>query len=245
MPEISWNSVYFDGEYDWSSGGEEWSQHWGGSEAQWFGSLYPRLHRLLPTERILEIAPGFGRWTRFLLPVCKSYVGIDISGGCIAACQDRFKDNKSARFYQNDGLSLDMADGTFDLIFSFDSLVHAEDNVIAAYIPQIMRKLRAPTGVAFVHHSNIAGLPVGTEIKHARAASVSAGLVADLVAYHGGKIIVQECVNWDATSLDLTDCFSLFGREDHPNSTVAVQLKNPRYMDEAVIIREAQSPYSS
>jgi hypothetical protein len=27
---------------------------WGGSEPQWFGSLYPRLHRFLPARAILE-----------------------------------------------------------------------------------------------------------------------------------------------------------------------------------------------
>ena len=70
MPELDWNKAVFDGNYDWRQGGEEWSAPWGGSEAQWFGSLYPRLHRLLPAGRILEIAPGFGRWTKFLIPAC-------------------------------------------------------------------------------------------------------------------------------------------------------------------------------
>ena len=43
MPDLQWNIAAWDGSYDWSTGGEEWSQVWGGSEAQWFGSLYPRL----------------------------------------------------------------------------------------------------------------------------------------------------------------------------------------------------------
>ena len=50
-----------------------------GSEAQWFGCLYPRLHRLLLTGRILEIALGFGRRTNFLISACSNYIGFDLS----------------------------------------------------------------------------------------------------------------------------------------------------------------------
>jgi hypothetical protein len=46
MPEIAWNQATWSGGYDWKTAGEEWSETWGGSEAQWFGSLLPRLHRL-------------------------------------------------------------------------------------------------------------------------------------------------------------------------------------------------------
>ena len=32
-------------------------------DSQWFGLIFPRIHAFLPTGTILEIAPGFGRWT--------------------------------------------------------------------------------------------------------------------------------------------------------------------------------------
>ena len=73
MPDVNWNLIAWDG-YDWSDRGEGFSEPWGGSEAQWFGSLYPRLHRFLPAKNILEIGPGVGRWTKFLLPLCERYV---------------------------------------------------------------------------------------------------------------------------------------------------------------------------
>ena len=54
----------------------------------------------------------------------------------------------------NDGRSLDMIeDGSVDFAFSFDSLVHADAEVIAGYLRELERKL-APEGVGFVHHSN-------------------------------------------------------------------------------------------
>src|SRR5262249_37074676 len=136
MPELSWNASFWNGGYDWSAGGEEWSETWGGSEAQWFGSLYPRLHRFLPTTAILEIAPGFGRWTKHLIPACSQYFAVDLSQECIDACRQAFARYKHATFLKNDGLSLiGVRDGICDLVFSFDSLVHCEDDVLQSYIP--------------------------------------------------------------------------------------------------------------
>ena len=43
-------------------------------------------------------------------------------------------------------------------VFSFDSLVYAENDVIAAYLSQLARKL-SPDGVGFIHHSNIGAYP--------------------------------------------------------------------------------------
>src|SRR6266567_7931064 len=52
--------------YDWRDAGEEWSESWGTSAAQWSGAILPRIQGCLPTGTILEIGPGFGRWTNYL-----------------------------------------------------------------------------------------------------------------------------------------------------------------------------------
>jgi hypothetical protein len=44
--------------------------------------------------------------------------------------------------------------GSVDFAFSFDSLVHAEADVIQAYVEQLASILR-PGGAAFIHHSNL------------------------------------------------------------------------------------------
>ena len=243
MPELSWNAEYWGGGYDWKTGGggEEWSIPWGGSEPQWFGTLYPRLHRFLPSRAILEIAPGFGRWTKFLLPACEEYFGIDLSHECVQACESAFAKSQHARFIQNDGLSLSIApDAHFDFVFSFDSLVHAEMEVLDSYVPQILGKL-TPGGVAFVHHSNLAALATDVENNHARARSVSAEKVAGLVAESGGKILVQERVSWFAPHLN--DCFTLFARKEHPDTAPPARIENARLSEEASIVRDAQAPY--
>jgi hypothetical protein len=54
VPDLNWNKTVWGSTYGWQAGGEEWSETWGSSEAQWFGSIFPRLHRFLPARRILE-----------------------------------------------------------------------------------------------------------------------------------------------------------------------------------------------
>src|SRR5271165_1411052 len=97
MPDVAWNGKMWGQDYKWPDAGEIWSIAWGGSDAQWYGSLYPRLHCLLPTRRILEIAPGYGRWTKFLLNSCNDYLGIDLAEACITECRARFAAASHAR----------------------------------------------------------------------------------------------------------------------------------------------------
>jgi hypothetical protein len=51
--------------YEWIAAGEEWSEPWGGSAAQWFGNI---LHTCLPADAILEIDSGFGHWLELSQP---------------------------------------------------------------------------------------------------------------------------------------------------------------------------------
>jgi SAM-dependent methyltransferase len=242
VPDLNWNKVTWDGAYHWNEAGEEWSTTWGGSEAQWFGSIYPRLHRFLPARRILEIAPGFGRWTRYLVPACEDFVGIDLSDKCTVACQRRFASARHAQFITNDGRSLEAAeDRTFDLIFSFDSLVHAEYDVLAFYIPQIISKLSS-TGVAFIHHSNLLTYNGTIGQPHGRALTVSADAVADLVYRASGTVLTQEIVNWGGEHL--IDCLTLCSHKNTFPSVQPVRYKNSMFMNEATLIKDFQSPYS-
>lgn len=242
MPSLDWNFSLWDQKYDWTSAGEEWSSWWGGSEAQWLGCIYTRIHRHLPARKILEIAPGHGRWTRYLLPFCESYVGIDLSGQAVDACKQRFSQVPNATFFQNDGISLqDAPNQSFDFIFTFDSLVHAEVDVLRAYMPQLIAKL-TDRGVAFIHHSNFHEMPHGTENPHSRALSVSAKIFQDLVCEFGGKVLIQEVINWGGSNL--IDCFTTFGKANSYCDFKTVQLVNNHWVDEMNIVREAQSHYS-
>src|SRR5438876_1112599 len=79
--------------YDWKDAGEEWSTPWGTSSAQWSGAILPRIRDCLPTDTILEIAPGYGRWTQYLKDYCRELSIVDRIDECIAACGHRFAAN--------------------------------------------------------------------------------------------------------------------------------------------------------
>lgn len=242
MPDLEWNKAYWDGSYDWKGRGEEWSASWGGSETQWFGSLYPRIHRHLPASGILEIAPGFGRWTKFLMRHCAgNYYGVDMSQECIAHCNHVFAGATHAVFCVNDGVSLDMVpDESVTFVFSFDSLVHAELDVHERYVPQILRKMK-PAGVAFIHHSNWAAAGETKPNTHCRGETVSAEGYAAIVERSGGQVLLQECLNWGTDSL--IDAFTMFA---HPGRRQAAgeRLLNRRFMQEAAILKDIQSAYN-
>lgn len=242
MPDIFWNRGVWGSTYSWPAGGEEWSKSWGGSEAQWFGSIFPRLHRFLPARRILEIAPGLGRWTKFLIPACDAFVGIDLSEKCTDACRRTFADAGHATFLTNDGRSLtETQDRSFDVVFSFDSLVHAEQDVMASYVPEILRKLSS-IGVAFIHHSNLHAYGNTIDNPHARGTTVSADIVAKLITHNGGTVLVQEVVNWGCDHL--IDCLTLFSRREAYPFHKPIRLNNPVFMGEAKLIDSFQSHYS-
>src|SRR6476620_7829470 len=116
--------------YDWREAGEEWSQPWGSSAPQWAGTIFPRIRECLPAGTILEIAPGYGRWSHYLKDYCENLILIDLAEQCIEACKKRFSSSSHITYHVNDGRSLEIIpDESIDFVFSFDSLIHAEADV--------------------------------------------------------------------------------------------------------------------
>jgi ubiquinone/menaquinone biosynthesis C-methylase UbiE len=250
MPSVEQNRAEWNEKYDWKQTGDEWSKSWGGSRMQWYGSLLPRLHAFLPAPTILEIAPGFGRWTQFLKDQCTSLIVVDLAERCIQACQERFAGVSHIAYHVNDGKSLAMVpDHAVDFVFSFDSLVHAEDDVIQAYIAQLSGKLRG-NGVAFIHHSNLGEYPFYQRIAkypkvrrvlrtlrvieketHWRAYSVTAAKVAQHAEDNHLRCISQEKIPW-GTKRALIDCMSVIVRADSSWPQQNQIIRNPEFKQE-------------
>src|SRR5438477_5096853 len=66
MPRVEENRSFWGETYNWPQAGEEWSTGWGGARMQWYGSILPRVNAFVPADTILEIGPGYRRWTAFL-----------------------------------------------------------------------------------------------------------------------------------------------------------------------------------
>jgi hypothetical protein len=152
-------------------------------------------------------------------------------------------------------------DHSVDFIFSFDSLVHAEADVLDAYLSQFKRILRLD-GAAFIHHSNYRSQTVHKAVMAMtrvrglrrlvwrlrlggiqpndqwRAVTMSAARFSTFCTRYGLRCIQQELINWDASFL--IDCFSTAVRDDStkwPQEPLIIN--NPTFTEEVARIRAA------
>lgn len=194
---------------------------------QWHDTILPKIQSYVPTDRIVEIACGYGRWTQFLKDLCTNLTVIDLSEECIRACQQRFAEHNHIEYQVNDGKSLEMIpESSVDFLFTYDSLVHADDSVLEAYLRQLPRILKHD-GVAFIHHSNLGEYSCNASVirnipmieraftmivnletnLHGRDSRVSAKSVETLAKENGLQCIRQEILRWGTRRMQI-DCIS-------------------------------------
>lgn len=253
MPTIAANTERWT-KHEWVRRGDEWSPggNPAGTDLLWWRTLLPRIRTLIPARTILEIGPGYGRWTEYLKTVCEHLIAIDVTPACIEFCRERFAGDSRLEFHVNDGTSLDVAaTGSVDFVFSFDSLVHAEGDVLDRYVDQLSRIL-TPTGSAFIHHSNLGAFVDSrtNDVKryvtkrHWRAATMSARRMREAARRAGLECVSQELINWigrgrnadrprlAGRALPLTDCLSILRRNPDPSTRPTRVVVNPTFVDE-------------
>ena len=258
MPSLEWNKQQWGTKYPWSANGDEWSYSFGSASAHWFAFILPRLHRYLPDisapgSRIVEIAPGHGRWTQFLLNHCKTLAAYDIGETCVAYCRNRFRnrvDDGTAEFCLTDGLSIPEKENAVDLVFSFDSLVHAERDVMQSYLAHLGRCLK-PGRFAFLQHSNLGAYPELHNYKNAgpyilRGTTVSAATMQADAKERGLIALLQEGLNHETQNMnnELVDCISVI-QKPMPGDTAmdTVFLSNRYYPAVGKVTKDFVLPY--
>ena len=264
VADVANNLSVWETSWDWGDSGDEWSAWWGGTPAMWFGALLPRIHAFLPAGTILEIAPGYGRWTQYLKEACDQLVVVDLAERCIERCRERFAADSNIAYHVNDGRSLEMVpDASIDFAFSFDSLVHAERDVLDAYLEQLALKLK-PDGVGFFHHSSVgdyAGLTAVSrrvpewarrrlvnrgaliDVYAWRAESMTAQAFADGCSAAGLTCVTQERINWEHGPY-LMDTLSVFTPRGSRWHRPPVTVRNPLFRAEAKRMARAYSARS-
>jgi len=212
-------------------------------------AILPRIQSFLPSDHILEIAPGFGRCTQFLKESCKKLTVVDISEKCIQACQTRFQDSDNIEYRINDGKSLTMIpDNSIDFIFSWDSLVHADNTVFQSYIKQFPRIMK-PGGFGFIHHSNLAeyidkntGKLIYEDI-HSRDVTMDSSLFLKYCNESKLNCILQEKINWRCNFLN--DCLSIITyKNNNICNTNKNLIANYNFMEEAMIAKSLSNRYN-
>jgi SAM-dependent methyltransferase len=235
VPSIDDNRELWGRPDQWDDDGDSWSNGWGGPGSQWSSWIAPRVRAAAgepPYDRVVELGCGHGRWTQFLAEWSPEVVAVDVAPECVAACASRFGEVPAVRPVVGDGRSLPgVRDRSVDLVFSFDSLVHADAEAVGAYVAEIDRVL-AEDGVAWIHHSNLAAsrLNASTALRrlgplhralaraglverevHWRDPTVDADLVAGLARRHGLVCAGQELLRW-STRRTAIDCVSVLAR---------------------------------
>jgi ubiquinone/menaquinone biosynthesis C-methylase UbiE len=143
---LKWNH------YRWERGENEWNQ-----SDEWKTSVIEdvMLKNISPGHVVLEIGPGYGRWTRKLVEISRHLIVVDVTEKCIDHCKDVFGDNDNVEFHVNDGRTLGfVSDNSVDFVWSFDVFVHIEPPDIASYLQEFQRIL-TPDGLVIIHHGVI------------------------------------------------------------------------------------------
>jgi SAM-dependent methyltransferase len=144
--------------WDWSASGDEWT-----TSPEWKQALVRGVlqREILGLQDVLEIGPGAGRWTGYLLERARRYIGVDISSTCVDHCRKRFGDDARTTFVVGSGRDLaTIEDSSIDAIWSYDAFVHINATDVASYVEEFRRVLR-PGAMAVIHHGGIGGAAGG------------------------------------------------------------------------------------
>jgi SAM-dependent methyltransferase len=117
---------------------EIWYEHW---------HRYAFAARLAPGRRVLDAACGEGYGAALLARAASSVLGLDLSEEAVAHASSRYASER-LRFERADVAALDhLADGSFDLIVSFETLEHlAEQDALLRGFARLL----APGGVLMI-----------------------------------------------------------------------------------------------
>lgn len=110
-----------------------------------------------PTKTVLEIGPGGGRWTRYLLAAKKIYV-VDPFPEILDEHRKNITADNIERIVNNGTDFPNVPDKSIDFVFSFGVFVHLDTDIISAYLEDLHRVL-AGQAVIFIQFSDKTKLP--------------------------------------------------------------------------------------
>jgi ubiquinone/menaquinone biosynthesis C-methylase UbiE len=104
---------------------------------------------------ILEIGCGIGRVGQALAPICKQWIGCDVSPNMLRHAQERLADFSNVRFVELSGYDLrPIEDASVDLVYCTVVFMHLDEWDRYNYILEACRVLR-PGGRIFIDNFNL------------------------------------------------------------------------------------------
>lgn len=181
--------------WDWGERGEEWTRDAGAYRSvdplAWKQDIVERFLRAhAPKDGVaLEIGPGGGRWTEYLLEVCSRVHLADVSAPCLELCRERFGDERIVAHLVA-GASLDaLGDASIDFAWSYDAFVHINPLDTDGYLRSLARVLR-PGARAVIHHPD--RYPSHRIRRAALRSNLSAAFFRELCRRHGLEVLEQD-----------------------------------------------------
>ncbi len=178
-------------------------------ERQWAEQIFPLISDC-DFSVVVDLAAGHGRNTEKLRHLAGKVYAVDINEANVAFCRERFAGDPRVECLVCDGVSLTgIPDKSVSLVYSFDSMVHFDSDVVRAYLRDIARVLRAG-GRGMCHHSNYTGNPTGDfrASPHWRN-FMSKELFEHYCHKEGLSVVRAQLLDWELPALD---CITVFER---------------------------------
>jgi ubiquinone/menaquinone biosynthesis C-methylase UbiE len=202
LENVRRNLKVWDELHKWEADGDEWR---GQAKAcnvpydDWKASVIKHLIEPYAAGRhVLEIAPGHGRWSEHIIPMCRHATLVDLGANCLDTCRRRFANWHNVDYFLTTGTTLPRyLWSRIDFVFSFDSFVHMSEPVIQAYMHEIARVLDSD-GVAVLHHADIPDPTTHNQDSHPGwRSAINRATIAQL-AEAAGLTVVDQLRYWDA-----------------------------------------------
>jgi SAM-dependent methyltransferase len=106
---------------------------------------------------VLEIGCGIGRVGRVIAPLCKEWIGCDVSTNMLKHATERLRDYTNVRFIELSGYDLKpIADCSVDMVYCTVVFMHLDEWDRYQYVLEAHRVLR-PNGRIYIDNFNLCG----------------------------------------------------------------------------------------
>lgn len=213
MPTAAWNTRWAKGLRRFKRSDREghYGDHWGdptlsGWRYHWHrlrngrtqpGDLSKVVKKYLrpyvsPDSVVMEIGPGGGRWTQFLVGA-REVVLVELNTQFFRYLRKRFrKQKRKLTFYETSGYELEGIDaGSIDFVFSFGTFVHIDPDGIDEYLGEIFRVLRSG-GTGTIQYADRDKPYLHTVPDYAGFSDMNAPKMEALVAGRGFEIVEHD-----------------------------------------------------
>lgn len=193
-------------EYDWSEGGEEWSD-----SAEWKAALVKRFIYPYASSHpvVLEIGPGAARWSTILANYSSGLHLADITDVTLNVCREKLAQFNHCHYHLiTDETMSFLQDSSIDFVWSFDVFVHIAPEETLAYLKSLARVM-SPGAVSVIHH------PSEGNVKGGFRSSVTNDFFLNALDTNGLKVIEQTDAFGDANLFNVEhfrDMITVFTR---------------------------------